>query len=625
MAVLTITDLDNAKLDVDHISAVATSTTQTATDRLGNVKPTVYGAVNSLRVLNPRGAFAASTTYNARDVYTSGSTVYVALSAHTSTSVATDLAAGKVAIHQGATREELAATGGAGIVGYGDATVSQFLNRSNSKLGRASAADLPRFMAKIRAYRHDLQAPINIVGFGSSVGVGASLPNAAADAPVAYFKARMKAVFDPGNLYNLTVSNQCVNGSSVIDFPAAWAAMLAAGITTPGIAVLAYGMNDQAPASYNAGQTLPGFYNAMRSAVLKAKNAGWDVVIMTTPHPSIVRNPGYHSMPAGIAQVYPTSVAANVAQESMSPPASASTITADFVGEGVSISINHRGLRINHAMRDIAKEFGCALIDSERYWFEALQKYQIQTGSASGAEALLYNPGEIVHPNLLGHQESYHKAINDFVMALSKQVGQSNTETPINGYSGVNLPATYPAAAVFEVHQPYPDETTPPVRIYARTGQVQSDGVKAEQLWIEVDPTNGDLMHGGGAHRLRTIKSADGVLTLSTESIRSSYGVNYREKLLGDFNASTAPIPIALPDNATGEFQVSGQNTGIGGSPHTKWFRWATESGVLTLAANGADIGSGTITVAASGLSAVVTPVASNTNVQIRWTSIGNT
>ena len=45
MTAITITDLNNAKLDVDHIAAIATSTGGTATDRLGNVKMTVVGAV----------------------------------------------------------------------------------------------------------------------------------------------------------------------------------------------------------------------------------------------------------------------------------------------------------------------------------------------------------------------------------------------------------------------------------------------------------------------------------------------------------------------------------------------------------------------------------------------------
>jgi hypothetical protein len=43
MPAITITDLNNAKTDVDHIAAIATSASLTATDRLGNVKKTLAG------------------------------------------------------------------------------------------------------------------------------------------------------------------------------------------------------------------------------------------------------------------------------------------------------------------------------------------------------------------------------------------------------------------------------------------------------------------------------------------------------------------------------------------------------------------------------------------------------
>lgn len=44
MTAITISDLNNAKTDVDHIAAIATSTSLTATDRLGHTKPTMAGA-----------------------------------------------------------------------------------------------------------------------------------------------------------------------------------------------------------------------------------------------------------------------------------------------------------------------------------------------------------------------------------------------------------------------------------------------------------------------------------------------------------------------------------------------------------------------------------------------------
>ena len=46
MTAITIADLANAKADVDHLAAIATSTELTATDRMGNVKRTMKGALN---------------------------------------------------------------------------------------------------------------------------------------------------------------------------------------------------------------------------------------------------------------------------------------------------------------------------------------------------------------------------------------------------------------------------------------------------------------------------------------------------------------------------------------------------------------------------------------------------
>jgi hypothetical protein len=58
-------------------------------------------ALQDLGAFNPRGAFAAATNYNFKDLYTSAGVAYVTLEGHTSTNVAADLAAGKVAVYQG--------------------------------------------------------------------------------------------------------------------------------------------------------------------------------------------------------------------------------------------------------------------------------------------------------------------------------------------------------------------------------------------------------------------------------------------------------------------------------------------------------------------------------------------
>lgn len=88
--------------------------------------PLVAEAINTLTAFNARGAFAGATAYALKDVYVSAGIAYVAVIAHTSTSVAADLAAGKVAVHQGATKEDLASLGGSLQVGHDDPLTAGF-------------------------------------------------------------------------------------------------------------------------------------------------------------------------------------------------------------------------------------------------------------------------------------------------------------------------------------------------------------------------------------------------------------------------------------------------------------------------------------------------------------------
>ena len=69
----------------------------------------IPAAILTMQAYNERGAWNTGVAYAVKDVYVDAGIAYVVLLAHTSTSVAADLAAGKVAIHQGVTREELQA------------------------------------------------------------------------------------------------------------------------------------------------------------------------------------------------------------------------------------------------------------------------------------------------------------------------------------------------------------------------------------------------------------------------------------------------------------------------------------------------------------------------------------
>lgn len=63
---ITITDLENAKLDADHIADIATSQLDTATDRLGTSKNTLQGALKTLGFIPPV-AYAAAISFTVSD------------------------------------------------------------------------------------------------------------------------------------------------------------------------------------------------------------------------------------------------------------------------------------------------------------------------------------------------------------------------------------------------------------------------------------------------------------------------------------------------------------------------------------------------------------------------------
>lgn len=253
---------------------------------------------------------------------------------------------------------------------------------------------------------------VAIVGFGSSVGVGATLPDPATQAPVMYLGARLKAAFKSAKKLEVVCDNRSLNGSILSQFlndvpTGNWNAYLKEG-KKPTLVVFAYGMNDGFPAMYNASQPPPFFHTQLVAAIRLAQAAGADPVILTSPHP--VSTVAW-MMPATYSQAYPTAVPAPVGPEQMTPPASRSVVWQDPLGTGRRIPVSLRHLQLNQVMREAARETGCAVIDAERCWFEAV--------AARGGDAALFNARETVHPNLLGHQVSYQKAIDEFIASLA--------------------------------------------------------------------------------------------------------------------------------------------------------------------------------------------------------------
>ncbi len=282
--------------------------------------------------------------------------------------------------------------------------------------GAASAADpaaapLPR-LASLLKLGNTQPVTLTVVGFGSSVGVGATLPDPATQAPAMYLAARLRAAFGSTNKLEVVADNRSLNGSILSQFlndvpTGNWDAYMKEG-KKPTLVVFAYGMNDGFPAMYNTSQPPPFFHTQLVSAIRLVQAAGADPVILTSPHPISTVT---WAMPATYSQAYPTAIPAAVGPEQMTPPASSSVVWQDPLETGRRVPVSQRHLHINQVMRAVARETGCALVDAERCWFEAV--------AARGGDAPLFNANETVHPNLLGHQLSYQKAIDAFVTALA--------------------------------------------------------------------------------------------------------------------------------------------------------------------------------------------------------------
>lgn len=132
MTAIKILDLNNAKRDLDHIAAVATSTASSATDRLGHIKPTLYAALLKI-------GYAVPVAYTSGLVMTLGTQtveyndiVYAPLMSQLPFTTSGAFEASKFRVVQGVTFEDLTALNTA----FRSSTVNRKL------LERVSVADL---------------------------------------------------------------------------------------------------------------------------------------------------------------------------------------------------------------------------------------------------------------------------------------------------------------------------------------------------------------------------------------------------------------------------------------------------------------------------------------------------
>lgn len=225
--------------------------------------------------------------------------------------------------------------------------------------------------------------PITLVGVGSSVGRGATLPDPEQQAPVGRFADVLQAA-QPELTINAT--NLSVNGSVASEGLQVYRDQ--GRQLKPTAVVVAFGMNDGLPGAYSSGQTFPGGIAAIQTLVAEAHKDGAAVVLLTTPSPNTNRQSW--DLPASLPQLYPE------------PAEDISTI------DGAPFSTRHADF--NRELRSIAEQSGAVLGDAEKHWTALV---------VSQGEDVLFGEGEVVHPNLTGHQGSYWLALDDVMAAVS--------------------------------------------------------------------------------------------------------------------------------------------------------------------------------------------------------------
>ena len=457
-------------------------------------------------------------------------------------------------------------------------------------------AAMPRFARRMSQYKYGLGGTfgdIEIMGLGSSVSNGATLANPTVDAPLYHFTTRLAARIDPAGIYTFTPDQRSVGGSAIVQANSSggtagyFTDAINAG-AAPKAVLIAYGMNDFQPSLFNSGQTFPGAARYLRELVRKIKRAGADVIIMTTPHPHTGRQA--YSLPESINQAYPEVIAKPVAAEDMTPPASESVVA--YLHDGVSIGVDVRFLRGNEMFRQVAFEEGCALIDVEPFWFDALASIGVDN---------LYDAGESVHPNLTGHSASYHRAIDMFVDSLANAPAMS-ASTP-DTLSSLSLGA----GATQLAYDQAPVLSDGVLDVRGRTDLAHV---------IAVRGSDGLLHHTFSPDRSDSTAYAYNQSRTAAKQVRS-----WREVYLNKGNAPD--IVISLPALASGRVYIDARSSSDAQATcHMAELRVSSNTTAVTIQSSQVDDDSpfGWFTVATSGLNIVITPAnGGNKNLFIRY------
>lgn len=139
-------DLAKLHTDAGLMHSVIHGDPSTVVQTEGGQVRSVANAVNSITQFTLRGAWATGIAYGFRDLYTDSGIAYLVLVGHVATTIAADMAAGKVAVYQGIIAADLAnqqdQAKGSAMVGHEGGTVKSKLDSVDSSIVALQNADV---------------------------------------------------------------------------------------------------------------------------------------------------------------------------------------------------------------------------------------------------------------------------------------------------------------------------------------------------------------------------------------------------------------------------------------------------------------------------------------------------
>lgn len=166
---------DILEIDAGHFDSLLTQGSGTVLNRKGVQLKTYQQAIADISGLISRGDWVTATNYALRDLVKQSGVTYICLEGHLSGTFSTDLAAGKWAIYQGVSGNELSASSGAALVGANDGasgslftTVAGFIARVLSSAGSSVVGYVSDFVGAVsRTVEAKLREKKSLADFGA--------------------------------------------------------------------------------------------------------------------------------------------------------------------------------------------------------------------------------------------------------------------------------------------------------------------------------------------------------------------------------------------------------------------------------------------------------------------------